>query len=303
MASSSRGRLLRRVYVAVLVAVLVAAVVTRRDELRVVTRDASAALLALTLAASFGQLVLTSAFWRSALGSFGEPVPFRRSLLATLSSLPARYLPGSVWYAVSRVARLRRSGARASTLGAVAALEMALVPVVAFSLGGLLLAVAARSGISVPLGLGALALALATTPPVVNRLLGLLRRVRPSLGPPPVLRWPAHLRLVAWTGAFWVWSGSVFALYVLAFPALSDASPVLVAGAYMVAWGLGWLAIFAPQGVGVVEVTLAALIAGGETAAGVAVVLAGYRALIAVRDLLAAGAATAVDRRSAPRAG
>jgi uncharacterized membrane protein YbhN (UPF0104 family) len=287
--------LLTRGYLVVVAVVFAAAVVASRDELARLVRDASLPLLALTVLVAFGQLALTSAFWRSALASFGEPVPYRDSLVATLGALPSRYLPGSIWYAVSRVARLHRSGARRSTLAAVAALETALVPVVGFALGGLLLALTVdRPAVSLPLLGLTLVLAALSTPPAVNRLLRLLARVRPSIGEPPRLGWLAHLRLVGWTAAFWVWSGSVFALYLTAFPALDVGRPIAVAGAYMVAWGVGWLALFAPQGVGVFEVTLAALLAGGV--GGLAVVIAGYRALIAVRDLTAAGVAALVGR-------
>jgi uncharacterized membrane protein YbhN (UPF0104 family) len=127
---------------------------------------------------------------------------------------------------------------------------------------------------------------------VVNRAL----RVRAGDGPPLRLSWPAQGRLVAWITVFWLWSGSVFALYVSAFPAATDSGPVTAVGAYMVAWGVGWLALFAPQGIGVFEVVLAGLLAGGG--AGLALVLAGYRALIVVRDLSAAAVALALRRRA-----
>lgn len=302
-------KLLQRVYLAVVAVVFVAAVVSQREELARLLRDARLPVLALALVASYVQAGLSSALWRSALTSFGEPVSFRASLAATFGSLPARYLPGSVWYAVSRVALLSSAGARRSTLAAVAALETVLVPVVGFALGGLLLALTAgTAALSLPLLVLAVVLALCTTPPVVNRLLRVVARLRPSLGVPPVLAWPAHLRLVGWVAAFWCASGSVFALYLTAFPALDAGSWLTVAGAYMVAWGVGWLAIFAPQGIGVFEVTLAALLGGALSGSafsggvgGVLVLLAGYRALIAVRDVGAAGLALAL-RRGAPPA-
>jgi hypothetical protein len=293
----------KRLYVVVVLAVFAAAVVSQREVLARVVDDARPAVLAAALLASYGQLSLTSAFWRSGLASFGEPVPYRASLLATLTSLPARYLPGSVWYAVSRIARLQNEGAGRGALAAVAAVEMALVPVVGFALGALLLALTAdEPAASAPLLAVTVLLAGASTPPVVNRLIALLRRLRPSTTPPPRLDWPAHARLVAWTAAFWLWSSGVFTLYVLAFPALDAGSPVEVAGAYMVAWGVGWLALFAPQGVGVFEVTIAALVGGSTGVAGLAVLVAGYRALIAVRDLAGAAAAAVVDRRPGARA-
>ncbi len=76
-------------------------------------------------------------------------------------------------------------------------------------------------------------------------------------------------------------------------------SPLVVPGAYMVAWGVGWLAVFAPQGVGVFEVTLASTL--GAASAGVALVLGGYRVIVLARDLLAAGTAAWLHRRDGSR--
>jgi uncharacterized membrane protein YbhN (UPF0104 family) len=130
------------------------------------------------------------------------------------------------------------------------------------------------------------------SPPVVNAAL----RLRAGDTAPLRMSWPALARFVGWTTLFWLWSAGVFALYVAAFPGATEAGPVTVAGAYMVAWGVGWLALFAPQGVGVFEVTLVALVAGSGV--GLAVVLVGYRAVILVRDLAGAAAAGLAGQRA-----
>jgi hypothetical protein len=236
--------------------------------------------------------------WTSGLRALGAPVPWRTALQATAESGPARYLPGSVWYALSRGVALQRSGVPVRALAAVATLETLLVPVIGFAVGGLLLAATGTGvdgALSAPVVVAAVGLLALTSPPAVNCAL----RMRAGDGPPLRLSWPAQGRLVGWITVFWLWSGSVFALYVSAFPAATDAGPVTAVGAYMVAWGVGWLALFAPQGIGVFEVVLAGLLGGGGP--GLALVLAGYRALIVVRDLTAAAAALTVRRRTASR--
>lgn len=273
----------RRVYVVALVALAGWLLLTSGADLRRAVDGARPALLVAVPFLACGQLILTSMLWRSGLRALGRPVPAGALLSATARSAPARYLPGSVWFAATRVALLRRHGAGVRTLSAVATLEMLLVPVVGFALGG---AVLALSGVGIggtltgPLLVVAVALLGLASPPVVNAA---LRFRAPDDADVPVLSWPALLRLVGWTAGFWVWAAAVFALYVAAFPGLTDRGPLAVAGGYAVAWGVGWLAIFAPQGLGVFEVTLTALVLDG--AARLAVVLAGYRALIAVRDV------------------
>jgi uncharacterized membrane protein YbhN (UPF0104 family) len=288
-------RLARIAYAAVLVAVLVWLLVTRRDDLAALVDDARPLVLAGCLAATFGQLALTSALWSSGLRALAAPVGWRTSLAATAVSLPARYLPGSVWYAVSRGAVLQRQGVPARALVAVATLETVLAPVVGIPLGALLLVASGAGGrldgvLTVPVAVGALALLALASPPVVNRAL----RVRAGDDAPHV-SWPVLGRLVGWLVLFWLWSGAVFALYLSAFPDAADAGAVTVVGAYLVAWGAGWLALFAPQGIGVFEVVLAGLLVGGS--AELAVVLAGYRLVVLARDLTAAAAAGALGRR------
>lgn len=253
-------------------------------------------MLLLCLLASAGQLVLTSAVWSTGLRALGSPVPLGRSLSATARSAPARYLPGSVWYAVGRAALLQGSpphGVPKRALAAVATVEMLLAPVLAFAVGGLLLLAAGADlprALVLPLAAASVALLALASPPVVDRAL----RWR-SGGDAPRLPWPALLRLAALLAVFWLWSGGVFALYVAAFPGATEQPVAAVVGAYAVAWGVGWLAVFAPQGLGVTEAVLAGLLAGGS--AGLALVLGGYRAVIAVRDLAGAGIATVAERR------
>ncbi len=290
----------RRAYGVIMVAALVYVVVTARADIAHTARNARIWVLVLVPVVAVGQLVVASAFWATALAGFGEPVGMRASLDATLGATPARYIPGSVWYAVGRVARLREAGARTQTLTTVAALEMVVVPVVAFAYGGLLMAVtSAQSPVdSLWIAAAALLLALAGSPPVVNLGLRVVTRFRGTQFEP--LTWSLHVRLFGWSALQWTWAAGVFVLYLSAFPNIHGGGVVEVAGSFMVAWGVGWLAIFAPQGAGVFEATLAALLTG-QTRAGLALVLGGYRAVIAVRDAVTFGAVLLARRRAARR--
>lgn len=304
MAALSPGRrralvVARRLYAVVLVALVAWVVVTQADAVRDVASSGRPLVLLACLLAAFGQLALTSAVWTSGLRSLGATVPFTASLRTTAAAGPTRYLPGSIWYAVSRGVALRQAGVSGRALTAVATLETLLVPVVGFALGAALLAATGTSVAGVPVGglvVVSVALLAVASPPAVNAVL------RWRGGEDPLrLTWPAHLRLLGWICVFWLWSAGVFALYVSAFPSATDAGPVTLAGAYMLAWGVGWLAILAPQGVGVFEVTFAALVQDGSAVVGLAVLLTGYRAVIAVRDLVGAGVAAGVGRRGAAR--
>lgn len=296
-----RARAARLAYLGIVVAALVWLGWDQRRELASLAGDARPALLVLALAVLGLQLWLTAAFWAATLRALGEPLPVATVLGASARSLLARYVPGSVWYAVGRSALLRhRVSARA--LGVAAVLEIGLSVVVGFVAGaGLLLAtrrVAPAVGL---LGLaGVVVAAAACSPPAVNRILAEVARRRG--GVPARLAWPPFLTLVAWMVAFWAASATSFAVYLHAFPSALPGGgglPVLeVAGAYLLARVLGMLAVFAPQGLGVFEVAVATLLstatAGAAPALGsLVLVVAGYRALVLVRDGLAVGVAEA----------
>lgn len=122
--------------------------------------------------------------------------------------------------------------------------------------------------------------------------------------------WSPFLVLVVWLVVFWVTSTASFAVYLAvylaAFPGAFPGGfpPVVeVAGAFMVARTLGMLAVFAPQGLGVFEAAVAALLTASAGVAGIAddsghlaslvLVVAGYRALILVLDGVAVAVAEA----------
>jgi glycosyltransferase 2 family protein len=308
-AAGRRGGLLpivRIAYLVLLAAVVVWLVGTRRQELARLVAGTRPALLATAFALSFGQMVVGVAFWTSALRALEVPARWATVGSATARSVPARYIPGSVWYAVGRIGLLRAEGMPGRALAAVALLELAVSGVVVFGLGMALLLAAGRvpggaAGVAVvALGLGA-----AASPPVVNRLIAWFARWRG--GHAVAISWRRYGRLFAWMLLFWLWSSTTFTVYLHAFPEVRVTSVLEVAGSFMVAWGIGYLAVFAPQGMGVFEVTVAALLA--DTAiGGVAVIAGGYRALMAVRDAVlfgGAGLARAIRRppRTAPAAG
>lgn len=297
-----RRRLLRvaqRVWLAALAGVLVWVLAARWDDVTGLVAGARPAWLVAALSLGVAQLAVSAAFWRAAIRALGGQIGWPAVVGATARSVPARYLPGSIWYPLGRAAALAGAGVPKRTLGVVAGLESALSVVVALCLGGTLVL---ATGLA-PSGAWALAAAVAAlvvvaSPPVVNRVLAVVAARRG--GSAPTLTWRRHAGLLAWMAVFWVWSATTFTVYLHAFPGVEARGVLAIAGSFLVAWGVGFLAPFAPQGMGVFEVTVTALLAG-QVSAGIAVVVAGYRALMAVRDGLAF-VAGALGRAGAHRA-
>ena len=285
---SGRHRLMRVarvVYLVGLAGLLAYLVFTRRHQLADLVAGTRPGWLLLAFVLSLGQLLPSVAVWTVALRRLGSTrIPMREVALATAQSVPTRYLPGSVWYALGRATWLRRRhDASISELGATAALESILTLVVAIALGSALLLGAGRlpthrwwiAGWFV-------ALSVVGSPPVVNAAAGWLSRRR-GRTLPVQLDWTSWAMLVGLTLVHWVWSATTFTVYLHAFPRLTTIPVLEVAGSFLVAWAVGFLALFAPQGAGVFETTVAAMLVSSGTAS-VAVVAGGYRAMVVVRD-------------------
>ena len=292
---------LRGVYLAGLAGALVWLVAARGNEAAELLEDARPLLVAAALAATFVLILLMARFWAVSLRMLERETSLPETALATARALPARYIPGGLTFPATRIALLRAGGLEVAPLTVTAVLEMVVRPAVALTLGMVLLA---ASG-SLPAGLTWAAVAVAAAATVCSPAVGgrVLARLAARRGVALTMTWSGYAQLAAAEAAYWVWAAATFVLYLRAFPAADGFGSLHLAGAFMVAWTLGFLAVFAPQGLGVAEISLVGLLAAGDDGAGIAlaVLFGGYRLLLGARDVLAAGAAEVIAKRRARR--
>ena len=275
---------------------------SRWSEVVELVAGARPAFVAASLAASFGLILVGAWFWVVSLRTQGYRAPplevLNKATLATSRSLLARYVPGSVWFAVGRVGLLRTAGVPIGPLSATAILEMAtsLTVVLLSGLGVLSLSGGIPGGATwmIVLALGLIA---ATSPAVGGRVVAWWAARR---GVVFSLSWRGYLQLVGINLVFWGWSALTFLLYLRSFPVADPYRTTLVVGGFLLTWGIGFLAPFAPQGIGVFEVGMATVLQAEEVV-GMAVVLGGYRLVLLGRDLIATSVAEFIATRTALR--
>ena len=84
---------------------------------------------------------------------------------------------------------------------------------------------------------------------------------------------------------YWVVAAATFICYLAAFPAVLAAASLIEVGAtYLFSWGVGYVAIFAPQGIGVFEVVAGKLLNAPLSLGGMAALMAGFRLVILAAD-------------------
>ncbi len=282
----------RLAWLALLAATAVWLVATRWADMADLVADARPLALAGVLAASVLLLVPNALFWSTALRSLGENVGTGPVLHAASRTLMASYLPGGVWYVAGRSVLLVGRGVRPSALVAVSGLELSLGAPTALVVGGLLLAGDSALPAWVPwAGAGVLAAATLVARPVLNRLMGWWSRRR-GQATPRALTTGALASLVSVMAAYWLLMGAVFRSYLGAMG--TDIGWAEGSGAFLVSWGIGFFAIFAPLGLGVSEAGFIAIVGWGADAV---VLLAGFRLVLLVRDLGLTAIGEALARR------
>jgi hypothetical protein len=226
----------------------------RLHELRV-----SDFLLAASMFAVF-LFVFRAMAWRHILARLGHKLPVAAATRIWSLSELARYLPGAVFQVVGRVYLIKPYGVRGSVTSVSQILELTI-----FLLANILLGVAcllyfgvknlhgpARTWMSIAMGMIPVLLLLLHP----NVCYGIINRVLRRLNKPPIanpLSGRKMLGILAWNMIGLLWQS--LAVYVLTHNVLGFklAWWWMVAGAYCLAWCAGFLAFWAPGGIGVRE--------------------------------------------------
>ena len=207
------------------------------------------------------------------------PLSYKTAARIHIANLPARYIPGGIWHTVGRITDFRDMDIGQRDISIFVFLENALAICMAFVIGGSLLAgIRGLDGWGQIAALSAIggALFLFASPFILS-----LRIIQGDD------RFPTRdfVAVTIVTAMSWCIAATAFVIYLSAFPGLAlQAAPLETAGAYLFSWGVGFISIFAPQGIGVFEVVAAELMRGDSAFMSVAALLAGFRLIILAAD-------------------
>jgi hypothetical protein len=214
------------------------------------------------------------------LNACGSRVSWQQAFATHAARLPARYLPGGIWHTVGRVMDYREQGVAARHLSAFVILENGLAAAVTLIIGGgIVFAIRGTDSLGSIAGLASVASIVAL--PVIVTILNARVLQRPNRLSPM-----AYLKSFLVLTVFWIGAALAFLLYLNAFPVSTGAySNIEMGGIYLFSWGVGFLAIFAPQGIGVFEFVASELMRGPIGFMGFAALIAGFRVVVLVADL------------------
>lgn len=236
------------------------------ETLRATDWRPAAAPLALSTAALLAMYLAHALLWRTVMTDVGVGRPGIRTTIRLyfLASL-GRYVPGKFWQVAGIAVLSNRAG-----LPPVGATAAALLGQLAFLLSGaLFLAIAmptGRGAVAAAVGLlGALAALFVVRSAPGRRLSAALRARVPRLAPALDLAAGVQpLHAVRWAVAYaltWVLLGGAFVLFVISFYPDAGGHLRYVAGTVAASYLGGYIAVFAPAGIGVREGLMGVLLA------------------------------------------
>lgn len=282
------------------------------EALRAADWRPAAAPLVLSSAALLAVYLAHAVLWRTVMTDIGVGRPTIRTTIRLyfLASL-GRYVPGKLWQVAGIAVLSSRAG-----LPPVGATAAALLGQLAFLLSGaLFLAIAmptGRGAVAAAAGLlGVIAALFVTRSAPGRRLAAALRARVPRLGTVLDLATGVQPRHAArWGLAYgltWVLLGGAFVLFVISFYPDAGSHPRYVAGTVAASYLGGYIAVFAPAGIGVREGLMGVLLADVMPAPAALVVSLASRLWFTAIELLPLlalpllrGRETAPDRNPIP---
>ena len=209
--------------------------------------------------------VFRATTWRWLLVGMGERLPASAAARIWSVSELARYLPGGIWQVLGRIYLVKPYGVRGSVCTASQLLELSL-----FLLSNVLLALSCLVWFGIKRFEGPaerwLYLAMALVPVMLfvlhpTVLYSVINRAMAFMKKPPVQRrltFGELVGLLVWTFAGLLWQSLAIWLLVEGPLDLKLAKWWVVGGAYALAWCAGFLAVWAPGGIGVRELVFMA---------------------------------------------
>ncbi|KRG54786.1 hypothetical protein ABB22_15625 [Stenotrophomonas nitritireducens] len=213
----------------------------------------------------------------SLLRSLGCPRPYGMLFVIHIRRLPAKYLPGGIWHAVGRGADLVKDGIPIRRIGQLVGIEQLLAIWWSGFLGFVFAGLAFNGRI------GRVASMIAMCWLIISLLALVWVRVRP--GWRYLVEAVSAPEIVLAYVAGWICLAAGFTLYIWHGVDMLS-SPLQVAASYLVSWMIGAIAFFAPQGIGVFEISMArALGQSGSLQADIIWFIGSYRLLVLTADL------------------
>lgn len=240
-----------------------------------------------------GQLLLPI-FTMTIFSAWNHPASYGKLLIIHSTRLPAKYVPGGVWHAVARSVDYLNIGISKRQMMTYLLLENLMAACVTLATGGLIIL---SDAVSIDWILATIATIVVIS--IIALMFGPRMLTAGIAGKGVALAPGDYLKGLISIWLFWTVAASSFVIFVLAFDGLHiNDTPLQVGGIYMFSWGIGFISVFSPQGLGVFELVASMLINAPVSLAYLTTLFAGFRLIVLVADISTWGLVTLSTIRS-----
>ncbi len=216
------------------------------------------------------------------LQGLGYSLTYKKLLKIYITRLPARYLPGGVWHTVGRLADYHSCGIAKRHLTSLAFFDTFFPIPVTFFIGGTLLLIYSPETLpgSLAKNSSIVSFVVLLLPVLIFLWISLRNKVH-------IKNLFRYLFLLFLAVVFWFLAAAsfLFYLYSVSINESGQHHFLAVAGAYIFSWGAGYVAVFAPQGIGVFEVVAGKLLNLPMHLGSTIAFLAGFRLIALLADV------------------
>ena len=222
--------------------------------------DANYLFLSLSVLVSMATHCISPAFTVLVMRGLSNSLTYKEAFLIHAGRLPARYLPGGIWHTVARAVGYRDKDISPADIGYYLLLEHLIAACVTLCIGGAIVAANATvSDYRIDFVIG-IAIMAGVSLVMLPRLL-VVAMVMVKIYKKQAISYKFYLLAVVLSVTVWLFAATSFVLFIKAFDnVIGDYSMIGAGGVYMFSWGVGFVAIFAPQGIGVTEFVSATLL-------------------------------------------
>jgi len=251
-----------------------------RDQASAIVAQADVMLLVMSVMIWIILHSVAPLFPVSIFASFSSRLSFRDAFYINASRLPAKYLPGGIWHSVARVEGYHGSGVSPRNIALYFVIENA-----------------GAAGVTLLVGAGILIMSNHLTTAFYNLFAVIIFVALICLILMPVIINRYLLKDVSLSGKhyingllvlfiYWIGASLSFFFYVSSMPKLEGMlGTIEIMGVYLFSWGVGFITLFAPQGIGVSEYVASLLIPGTLSPTAMIALLVGFRIIILIADL------------------
>ena len=274
-------RWLKAVFTPIALAFLAYFVWLARHDLKNVLNEATWWLLLSAIAVWCLFNIITPILAVTTFRSFGVQLSWWRAFSIHAARLPARYIPGGIWHTVGRIMDYKQDGIQTRHVSSFVILENGLAASVALAIGGAV--VFATRG---PDTMGIVAAATSVVSIMSLAAIWVFINKRVVAGQDH-LQLSVYLLTIGLMVVIWTAATIAFLLFLSAFPSTIAAHSLIeMAGIYLFSWGVGFVSVFAPQGIGVFELVSSKLMHSPLGFVGLAALLGTFRVVVLIADLL-----------------